>query len=263
MSAQATLASWVNRLGAQPFVGKALRRAAHLFPEGSVVTVRTGALAGLRWRRHHRYVNGYWIGNYELPVQAALARLLSPGRVFYDVGANAGFFSMQAAKAVGSAGRVFSFEPLPENGSSVLEQVELNAMSQVRLVNLAVGRAPGTATFSFAAGGNALAHLGAARTPSELSMEVGVTSLDDFTRSNPAPDVLKMDVEGAEVDVLEGAERLLAERHPDWLIELHGEDLGARCVEILSRHGYRFERLDGSVPADPGREAHLVARVAR
>lgn len=263
MSVQTTLASWVNRLGEQPLVGAALRRAARLFPEGSVVTVRTGALAGLRWRRHHRYVNGYWVGNYELPVQAALARLLAPGCVFYDVGANAGFFSMQAAKAVGSAGRVFSFEPLPENGSSVLEQVELNALSQVRLVNLAVGRAPGTATFSFAAGSNALAHLGSARTPSELSMEVGVTSLDAFTERSPPPDVLKMDVEGAEVDVLEGAERVLREHHPDWLIELHGEDLGARCVELLSRHGYRFERLDGGVPAEPGREPHLVARANR
>src|SRR5216683_2563800 len=126
MSLRVMQAGVINRLGALPLIGPALRRMARRFPEGSVVRIHTGLAAGLNWRRHHRYVGGYWIGNYELDVQHALKRLLRPGDVFYDIGANAGFFSLLATKLVGPTGRVVSFEPLPENVQSIREQMELN-----------------------------------------------------------------------------------------------------------------------------------------
>jgi hypothetical protein len=99
----------ISTAGRIPVVGRALRWLARRYPEGSVVTIHTGRAAGFRWKRYHRYVNGYWPGIYELLIREALARELKPGQVFYDVGANAGFFSLVGACCVGPGGRVFAF----------------------------------------------------------------------------------------------------------------------------------------------------------
>src|SRR6188472_1682389 len=87
------LSSIVYRLGRLPGIGRMLRRLARSYPEGSVTTIRAGDAAGMRWKRYHRYVSGYWLGIYEPEIQKALAVHLRPGGVFYDVGANAGFFT--------------------------------------------------------------------------------------------------------------------------------------------------------------------------
>jgi FkbM family methyltransferase len=243
-------------------VGPLLREYARRFPEGSVVTIRSGFAAGMRWKRHHRYVNGYWIGNYEYDIQRALVRLLGPdphGRVFYDVGANAGFFSVLAAKQVGPSGRVFAFEPLAENIASIEEQIAENQLRQVELVTMAVGAAPGTAAFSFPPDQTAMAHLGAARAAEERTVEVSVTSLDAFAKDHPPPTLVKIDVEGAETDVLAGAAGLIAQG-TQLLIELHGPDKAEQVVRALRAAGYAFERLDGSPATAPEAEHHLIAR---
>ncbi len=252
-------AELINRIGAIPLLGDALRRVARGFPEGSVVTIHSGLAAGMRWRRHHRYVNGYWIGNYELPIQEALGRLLAPGGVFYDVGANAGFFSLLAAKRVGAAGRVYAFEPLGENLASLREQVEVNALEQVEVVEGAVGASTGTAELSFAPGQNSEAHLGDPRGAGERTMTVPVTTLDDFVAAHRRPTLVKIDVEGAEIAVLAGAARLVADGTA-FLIELHGLDKGESVTATLRDAGYRLERLDGSIPARPEEEHHIVAQ---
>jgi FkbM family methyltransferase len=252
-------AGLINRVGSVPIVGELLRGIAHRYPEGSVVTIGSGLAAGVRWKRRHRYVNGYWIGNYEFPIQQALGRLLGPGDVFYDLGANAGFFSMLAAKRVGAGGRVYAFEPLPTNITAVQEQIALNAFAHVTLVPLAVGASEGTAQFSFApAGSSAVAHLGGAADAAEQTIEVKVTTLDAFARDHAFPTVLKIDVEGAEIDVLAGGSAVL-DRKPRMLIELHGLDKGEGVVKALGDRGYTFERIDGAPAARPEAEPHLVA----
>src|SRR5688572_6197279 len=80
--------------GRIPGVSSTLRWWAGRYADGSVVRIRSGLAAGYRWKRYHRYVNGYWIGHYELPIQETLRRELAPGDKFYDVGANAGFFTL-------------------------------------------------------------------------------------------------------------------------------------------------------------------------
>src|SRR2546422_9879100 len=104
------LAKLIELLRWMPLVGAALRWYARRFSEGSVVTILSGYARGMKWRRHHRYVNGYWLGQYELSVQAALARELKPGAVFFDVGANAGFFTMIAASKIGPMGKCVAFD---------------------------------------------------------------------------------------------------------------------------------------------------------
>jgi len=254
-------AGLIHRVGRVPIVGEVLRSYARRFPEGSVVTIQSGLAAGLSWRRHHRYVNGYWIGNYELDIQRAIVRLLGPstkGAVFYDIGANAGFFSVLAAKHVGPSGRVFAFEPLAENITSVEEQIALNRLDQVELVKMAVGAAEGICEFSFPPDQNSIAHLGAARAPGEQTTTVKVTTLDRFAEDHPGPTLVKIDVEGAETDVLSGAASVIA-RGTRFLIELHGADKAAQVVSLLRAARYTFERVDGSPAVDPEAEHHLVA----
>jgi FkbM family methyltransferase len=231
--------------GRVPLLGALLRKVARQYAEGSVVEIKQGLAAGLRWKRHHRYVNGYWIGHYELPIQEALRRELSPGQTFFDVGANAGFFTLVAARLVGAQGRCVAFDPLPGNIESLREQVELNALSQCVVVPEAVGEQPGAASFSFASAGDSQAHLGTSRRPGEQAIEVKVTTLDLAMARHGAPHYVKLDVEGAEAQVLKGAEQVLRLAKPRWLIELHGPECERDVKEILAAHGYRFFDLNG------------------
>ncbi|MBX7246996.1 MAG: FkbM family methyltransferase, partial [Candidatus Sumerlaeaceae bacterium] len=126
------------------------------------------------WRRHHRYVNGYWVGVYELPLQETIHRELRPGQTFFDIGANAGFFTLVAALTVGPSGKCVAFEPLPENAESVREQVELNGLAHCHLVQEAVTNRSGLADFSFDTVGDSQAHIGS----SGNSIQVRATTLD-------------------------------------------------------------------------------------
>jgi FkbM family methyltransferase len=257
VSTRPALAAVINSIGNVPVLGPALRAYARRFPEGSVVEIHSGLAAGLLWKRHHRYVSGYWIGNYEVPIQEALARLLSPGGVFYDVGANAGFFTILASRLVGANGRVFAFEPMPENVASVREQVEINGLGNVEVIEAAAGAQAGTATLYIPDGNNSMAHLGEAR-GAEASLQVKIVTLDEFARTHPAPSALKIDVEGAEDSVLAGAISVIAAR-PRFLIEQHGLDCGKAVTERLGRTGYRFEDLAGRPAAAPEKLPHVVA----
>ncbi|UQA62413.1 FkbM family methyltransferase [Polyangium aurulentum] len=250
----------ISRVGAVPVVGPALRSLARGYPEGSVVTIKSGHAAGMRWKRHHRYVNGYWVGNYEYPIQELFARHLGPGDVFYDIGANAGFFTLLAARRVGPSGRVYAFEPVPDNLASVREQIEVNRLEHAEAVGAAVGRSAGRLALRYSPGASAmarLAHVGKAQ-PDETTLDVEVVCLDDFLKDHRAPTMMKIDVEGAEGEVLEGARSAL-EKGPKLLIEVHGRACGEAVVGILRPLGYEFERVDGSRPERPEDEPHLLA----
>lgn len=253
----------VDFIGRVPVLGSTLRKFARRYPEGSVVDVRTGAAAGLKWKRHHRYLNGYWVGHFELDIQDALKRELKAGDSVYDVGANAGFFTLIAARLVGPAGRIVAFDPAPENCESIREQVELNGFAPYcTAVQKAVGGSAGKATFSFAASGSPMGHLGGAGA-GERSVEVEVTTLDDAVAAYGAPTFIKLDVEGAEGDVLAGARRLLnsGAGRPSWLIELHGPQCEADVKRQLAAAGYHFFDRDGrAVPTGANLPHHVIAR---
>ena len=261
MDVHALASKLLQRAGELPGASRLLRRLANLYREGSVVSIRTGHAAGIRWRRRHRYVNGYWLGHYELPIQEALVRLLRPGAVFYDVGANAGFFTALAARLVGPEGQVYSFEPLPENLEALRDLVALNGFRQCEIVPRAVGREEGEAEFHVGPGGNAEAHLGDKRDGGESTLRVTLTCLDAFLADHRAPDLVKIDVEGAEADVLAGAERLLCEG-TTLLIELHGHAVARTVAALLRERGYEFETLDGGRQEEPEAAHHFVARRA-
>ncbi|MEK7469145.1 MAG: FkbM family methyltransferase [Planctomycetota bacterium] len=254
-----TLATLITLAGKVPLLGSILRRIAHSYPEGSITTIRSGVGQGLKWRRYHRYVNGYWLGQYELPLQLALRNAISPGMTVFDVGANAGFFSVIAAGLTGPTGKCVAFDPLTENVASIREQFALNGFAHGQVFEGAAGEENGRASIAFQESNNAMAHLG---TPGrdEKVIEVELLTLDEAMRRFGRPHVVKVGVEGAELAVLRGAARLVQNFRPTWILEVHDPNLSGRIREALGM-SYGLFTLEGDpIPLGDPLASHVIAR---
>ncbi len=203
------------------------------------VVVRDGPGAGLRVDAR-RSSAGRRLGDNERPVQDAVARLLAPGGVFYDVGANIGYYALVAGRIVGERGVVVAIEPVAENVRAIERNAALNGLTNIRVVGAAAGAAPGRAMLALAChpGGSAL--VGHASPPDVAGhVEVEVVSVDALVEWGlPAPTLVKIDVEGAELAVIDGLARTLAGPRPVVLCEVDGETraaVEARLAEVEGR----------------------------
>ena len=189
---------------------------------------------GLTWEIPADYP-GAWTGllDHEPVVKEYLVTRFRPGEVFADVGANVGAYSLRAA----SQGMiVHSFEPNPENVKVLERNCEINGLS-IDLHECALGSSEGIASLS--------ANGAASRISDEGGLKVPVYTLDSF--HIPRIDLLKVDVEGYELEVLQGALETLERCHPTMMVEMHhwvGAEKEAAIFEILSGLGYSFEYLD-------------------
>lgn len=242
----------LNRLRGVPGAARVFRRLTAGYEEGSVVQIARGPASGLRWARYHRYVNAYWMGVYELPLQRALATELRLGDSFWDVGANAGFFSVLAAKLVGSEGHVKAFDPLPANVESIAKQFELNPLTNFEILPFAASDRTGKAMLVLTENTSTphLASPEGSPAGGTGALEVETVTLDSI--SGHPPTLVKVDVEGAELDVLKGATRML-ETGTRWLIELHEGPQREEVIRLLLRAGY-----SDSTPPQM-RRSHLLA----
>jgi FkbM family methyltransferase len=228
----------VPDLTSNSLVGKALRLPLRLLPEGTRMPIVRGPLIGKRWIVG-AHTHGCWLGTYEQPVQRALLNLLRPGATFFDVGANAGFHTLLASVLVGPRGPVLAVEPSPRNLSYLREHVRMNDLGNVVVVDAAAADRAGSAFFD-ATSGTATGRLAA------TGISVTTVTLDDVVGSGTAPDpeVLKIDVEGAEALVLEGAYSVLRRARPHVLLAAHSSDLLAECRHLLEEAGYSVGPLD-------------------
>jgi FkbM family methyltransferase len=237
-------AKLINQLGRIPFVGHYLRRFARLYREGSVVSIKSGYLAVYRWKRSHRYPTGYWLGGYELPVQKCLVRELKLGDIFFDIGANAGFFSLLASKQVGEKGYVFAFEPLAENIEAIKAQLAMNRVLNCTVVEAAISDSVGEVKL-WEGPDTSTAHIVNQGYEQKVVKSVKSITLDKFVRTTCSPNFIKMDIEGAEIRALRGAGTLLCGPNPPrFLIEIHGEDDWRQVRKILEHARYNFQILE-------------------
>jgi FkbM family methyltransferase len=254
------IAKLVWLAGKLPVIGVCLRWYARQFHEGSIVTIAHGYAVGYLWKRSHRYVNGYWLGQYELPIQQALVREVKAGMTFFDVGANAGFFTLVAARLVGTSGKVVAFEPEPVSAQYIREQLSINHLGYCHVAEEAIGDQVRTAPFAFSAPGSSMAHLGNAA-KNEQCIQVKLGTLDNAVESWGKPDFIKMDIEGAEAKALQGAGRLLDQHRPIWLIELHGQECAVQVHEILQKYGYTFYNLESKkIDCETVFPSHILAK---
>jgi FkbM family methyltransferase len=148
-----------------------------------------------------------------------LKALVDPGMTVVDVGANVGMLSLAFARSVGALGKVYAFEAEPELQDLLAKSFALNGVPWVELRRQAAGRKAGTATFHLSpiSGHSSLYDLPDDEASTARQITVEVAALDEALAEVPAVDLVKIDVEGAELDVLAGMEKLLA-RNPGMAI---------------------------------------------
>ncbi|MBN1264363.1 MAG: FkbM family methyltransferase [Anaerolineales bacterium] len=239
-------------------IRRTLNRAA---PEGlTSIAVAGGLLKGCFLEIDLQTEKDLWLGTYEPDLQGALATFVNPGAIVYDVGANIGYVSMMCAKCAGPEGKVFAFEPLPDNQQRFMRTLALNQLQdRVVLVNKAVGRSTGSTTFWVHAS-TSMGRLDSVMPENgqfQRSIDIEIVSLDDYiyTQGHPVPDVIKLDIEGGEVDALPGMQRLLKEGRPLLLVEVHGTEAGKVVWQELKEAGYKLYWMRKGYPAVNDSEA--------
>jgi FkbM family methyltransferase len=185
-------------------------------------------------------------GIYEAETVELFLKLLGPGMTVLDVGANVGQYALLAAERVGPSGRVHAFEPTPHVAAKLRSNIRLNGFDNVTVSETAVNDSCGEAVLYYAEndGEN---NILAPEAGSSSSVRVATVTLDEYLGSKGIDqvDVVKMDIEGAEVQALRGASRLLTgDRAPVLFVEVNpgklasGSHGAGDLVGGLRRHGY-------------------------
>lgn len=215
-----------------------------VLPSGSrrLLTVRNGIGKGLRLILDPRWEGELWEGTYEPEVQAIFLEFIRPGIVLYDVGGGVGFYSLVAAR---NGAQVFTFEPDPHNAEVIAHHARLNRLeASITIIRSAVLSYVGQVGLVLAdqsrGHGNALT----VRSIEEGQILVPCTTLDQYAAENPPPDFIKIDVEGAESEVLKGAAHLLRDVRPFILCEVHDRENERFCLDWLNAHGYATRWLE-------------------
>ena len=223
----------------------------------------------------HQYL--YFYGTHdERHVVTKLLKIIQPGDICWDIGANIGFYTCLLASRVEDAGTVVAFEPALRTCGYLRENVSLNRFTNVTVINKGLsdrmeqrhlyyseaGLAEGTASLKYANGRSA-------------SERVTLDTIDNLVRELPVPDFIKIDVEGYQLEVLRGGEHYLKTHAPLLMAELKdvgetnrtmfGEvenyvaDLGYQLYEIKKYSIRRCQKLSDS----PKRNFFLVKEHSR
>ena len=221
-------------------VGSLIRLPLRLIPHGLALPILQGPLKGKRWITASSN-HGCWLGTYELHKQLQVATSISPGMTVYDVGANVGFYTLLASVLAGPAGKVHAFEPVPRNFEILEHHVRINRIQNVVATRAAAASGSGLRSFALASD-YAMGHL-----VEQGDFQVRTLTLDGYLKDtgSPAPAVIKIDVEGAEAEVLRGGHQLLLNHHPTIFLATHGRAAHDECCRLLESAGYSLNSLDG------------------
>ena len=181
----------------------------------------------------------WYCGLHEVAEMAFVLHVLRPSDKFIDVGANVGSYTVLAAGAVGS--RVFAVEPIPTAFGSLRRNVELNGLGE-RVLCWQGGLSDRRTTLRFSSELDTVNHV-LAVDEDQPNIEVPVTTLDDLVGED-VPTVIKIDVEGHELPVLRGGQRVLADRRL-WAVIMETNGSGARygvedqeLFEVMHQHEF-------------------------
>jgi FkbM family methyltransferase len=221
------------------FLGKILRLPLALLPRDSVVPILGGPLRGKKWVVGSS-VHGCWFGSYESQKQRFVSKALRPGQIVYDVGANVGLYSLLASGAIGPNGHVFAFEPVTENVFYLERHLALNGISNCSIVRAAVCVQDGIRQFDFS-DDRSRGRLSAHGTGSVPTIRLDSFLAADWERRRP--NFVKIDVEGGEAEVLEGAVSLLKENSLIVSVATHSPELDVYCNRLLTSLGYRVRQI--------------------
>lgn len=215
-----------------------------------VYTVRSGIAKGLKRRGGLGFIPRNLSREH-----AFLKNLQFTGKIVYDVGGYVGLMTLFFAVRVGEKGQVVTFEPNRQNYDAIHDNLELNGLTNVRVIPLGLGSKQETLKFVVS---DSRPGWGTAdpRKQEQLLLqdhqarliEIQIDTLDhQIAVSNlPKPDFVKIDVEGLELDVLRGMDQTIHTFRPEMHIELHGTN-EQEIVEFLLAHHYRVYQIEDGV----------------
>lgn len=208
-----------------------------LLPSGMPCRIMMGPLKGKKWLVGSAAGEGKGmsvvINRAEFEMMNYAENLLKNNkdfRVCFDIGANAGLYTLLFSKY---AEKVYAFEPLPRNIKYLTRILEINKVRRCSIVPAAVSSCSKISFFSEGA------NCALGKLDTNGTMPVLVITCDQFfSETGIIPDLLKIDVEGEELNLLEGAEKLLDQHHPSILLSTHSDQLRVDCFDFLTRKNY-------------------------
>lgn len=259
---------WLRRIGkAAPLFAKLCLWSTFPFPRIYAFIAHSTGLDALcterTWSIHYGPLAGFDLtgllpeeivpimaNKMEINCFAVLERLPLKSAIVLDVGSSYGYYALLLSRLVGNEGCVYSFEPDPNSIARLGRNLAINGCRNVTSVSLCVSNLSGRLVywqrFENEPWRNKIAD-GSATMESQGLTIVPVTTLDDFTRWAGIPDkvrLVKIDVEGAELKVLEGATELITNAKPWILCELHGKGIALQVFSFLSEHRYCWEMVE-------------------
>ena len=201
---------------------------------GQPVIKITTVAGELRWHVDELTSQRIILGTYESYMQKAFLEFVSRGLTVYDVGAHAGYHTALCSLLVGNSGKVFAFEPHPQNVTSLQKQLDINEFSNVTVCSFALSNRSGPYRLDTGNGDSQgfLSEVG--------DLKVVLRSIDQLVSQEhyPPPNVIKIDVEGHERQVLEGALETLSRHKPVILCDHNDDRTFPELRELLEPAGY-------------------------
>ncbi|HET6681951.1 MAG TPA: FkbM family methyltransferase [Gemmatimonadaceae bacterium] len=193
-----------------------------------------GGLNRGRWWSLASAGGGYATGRRAAPQMRLLAMLIEAGDVVWDIGAHHGFMTLCAARQVGASGEVHAFEPCARNRRMLCRHMGWNHVTNAVVHAVALSRFDGESDF----GSGTTSKMHALGAGSErVQVRTGASLIRAGTC--PAPTFAKIDVEGAEGDLVEGLIDSLPS-HVRLLIAMHSAEADRACTTLLARHGFEL-----------------------
>jgi FkbM family methyltransferase len=232
-------------------------------PDGLVrLAVLRGPARGLRFSfdLSRRIEAAYVTGRYETDQVRRIAEMVRSGMVVWDIGVYLGFYTALFARLVGAHGKVVGFEPDPTNLERARANIRLNGFQNVTFVEAAIGEPVGEAVLIKTRNTNSHIHGAFVGNNAEEYRErtlleheeitVRCLSLDQAYADPgiPKPDVVKIDIEGAEEFALQHLHLLAADVGPTIILELHNPRCDAAAWEFARREGYRLISISTGQP---------------
>jgi len=206
-------------------------------------------------------------GTYERMTTNLFTKLVTEGMIVIDIGANIGYYTLLAAKAVGNNGRVFCFEPEPSNYALLLKNIKENNHGNVTPVKKAVTNTTGVVKLFISKEPGQ--HSIASDNLHQRAISVDSTTLDDFFVGKEYPiHAIKMDIEGAELATFQGMRNIIA-KNPQLVIFT---EFNPRCLmmagaspteyfQMLINYGFKIHAIDEQKQSlEPAELGHIMKR---
>jgi FkbM family methyltransferase len=203
--------------------------------------------------------NAYLVNTHERMIVELAQQLCQPGMQVLDMGAHVGYFSLLFSVLAGPAGQVHTIEPNPENLKKIRSMIEINKLQNIRVFPFAASDQAGEVQFVTERTGQ-MGHMATLSSENRASaVTVRAVRMDDLAGDGGIDriDLIKMDVEGAELKALTGMTGLIGRCHPTIICEWHPAVAGPDYQAIFDRLGYHCEALEPVSPTEP---FHLLAR---